>query len=118
MYNYHNLRGEKNFWFGDFFTMPGANCSIYGCGTSRKHVGVGIFRIPSAKDEVSTKTREAWLNVITKDRVVDKSLRSQIDKGELYVCKNISGLKKLIVVSVFLFFFHILRSKTGKTCDC
>ena len=71
-----------------FSTMPGANCSIFGCGTSRKHVGLGIFRIPSGKDELSTRTREAWLNIITKDRVVDKSLRRQIDTGELYVCEK------------------------------
>ncbi len=71
-----------------FSTMPGANCSIFGCGSSRKHTGVGIFRIPSGKDEVSTATREAWLKVITRDRVVDKSLRRQIDAGELYVCEK------------------------------
>ena len=68
--------------------MPGANCSIFGCGTSRKTSGVGIFRIPAGKDELSTRTREAWLQVITKDRVVDKSLRRQIDSGELYVCEK------------------------------
>ena len=71
-----------------FSTMSGANCSIFGCGTSRKNVGLGIFRIPSGKDELSTRIREAWLNVITKDRVVDKSLRRQIDTGELYVCEK------------------------------
>jgi hypothetical protein len=82
------LRNEKSCWFGDIFTMPGANWSIFGCGTRRKNVGLRIFRIPSGKDELSTRTREAWLNVIKKDRVVDKSLRRQIDTGELYVCKK------------------------------
>ena len=86
--------------------MPGANFSIYGCGTSRKHVGVGIFRIPSGKDEVSTKTREAWLNVITKDRVVDKSLRSQIDKGELYVCEKHFKPEEIDCRKCILIFFH------------
>ncbi len=68
--------------------MPGANCSIFGCGTSRKHVGIGIFRILSGKDEISKRTREAWLKIITKDRVIDKSLRRQIDSGSLYVCEK------------------------------
>ncbi len=68
--------------------MPGANCSVFGCESSRKHTGVGIFRIPSEKDEVSTATREAWLKMITRDRVVDESIRRQIDTGELYVCEK------------------------------
>ena len=69
-----------------FFTMPGANCSIFGCMTSRKHSGVGIFKIPAETDELSKKTRKAWISVITKDRVVDESLRRQINSGNLYVC--------------------------------
>ena len=68
--------------------MPGVNCSIFGCGTSRKHVGVGIFRIPAETDDLSKETRQAWINVITKDRVVDEILRGQIDSGMLYVCEK------------------------------
>ena len=79
---------RKTLKFIDFSAMPGANCSIFGCGTSRKHVGVGIFRIPSEQDELSKKTRVAWINVITKDRVVDDNLRSQINSGNLYVCEK------------------------------
>jgi hypothetical protein len=68
--------------------MPGANCSIFGCATSRKHVGVGIFKIPAETDDLSKKTREAWISVITKDRSVDESLRRQINCGNLYVCER------------------------------
>ena len=68
--------------------MPGANCSIFGCGTSRKHAGVGIFRITQGQDEKSKETRQAWIDIITKDRVVDTDLRQQIDNNSLYVCKN------------------------------
>lgn len=68
--------------------MPGANCSIFGCATSRKHVGVGIFKIPKETDELSKKTREAWISVITKDRVADEGLRRQINSGNLYVCEK------------------------------
>ena len=78
----------KSTYFGDFFAMPGANCSIYGCATSRKHSGVGIFKIPAETDELAKKTREAWISVITKDRVVDESLRRQINSGNLYVCEK------------------------------
>ena len=34
----------KSTYLGDFFAMLVANCSIYGCATSRKHSGVGIFK--------------------------------------------------------------------------
>ena len=79
---------RKTLKFIDFFAMPGANCFIFGCGASRKHVGVGIFRIPSEQDELSKKIRVAWINVITKDRVVDDNLRRQINSGNLYVCEK------------------------------
>ena len=39
-------------------------------------------------DELSQKTREAWISVITKDRVVDESLRRQINSGNEYVCEK------------------------------
>jgi hypothetical protein len=73
--------------------MPGANCSILGCATSGKHVGVGIFKTPAETDELSKKTREAWISVyITKDRSedrsVDESLRRQINSGNLFVCER------------------------------
>ena len=31
--------------------MPGDNCSVFGCGTSRRTKGVGIWKLPKAKDE-------------------------------------------------------------------
>ena len=74
--------------FGYNAAMPGANCAIYGCGTNRRHVGVGIFRILRGKDDLSEETRKAWLNVITRDRVVDKDLQQRIDKNELFVCEK------------------------------
>ena len=46
--------------------MPVANCSIFGCGTNRRHSGVGIFRIPAGKDEKSKEIHDAWIKVITR----------------------------------------------------
>ena len=68
--------------------MPGANCSIFGCGTNRRHGGVGIFRIPAGKDEKSKEIHDAWIKVITRDRVVDDNFRKQIDSGNVYVCER------------------------------
>ena len=68
--------------------MPGANCSIYGCGTSRKHVGVSIFRIPTKEDNLSKETREAWVRVVTKDREIDTCLRDQIAQRTIHICER------------------------------
>ena len=59
--------------------MPGANCSIFGCSTSRKTLGIAIFRVPTGNDEWSTK----WRNKI----VVDKDLKRQIESRTLHTCE-------------------------------
>jgi hypothetical protein len=63
--------------------MPGANCSIFGCGTNRRHTGVGIFRIPSGNDERSKVIRDEWIRVITKDRVDVLLMRIFVNKSNL-----------------------------------
>ena len=68
-----------------FSKMPGANCFIFGCGTNRRHSGVGRFRIPAGKDEKSKEIRNPWIKVVARDRVVDENFRRQIDSGNLYV---------------------------------
>ena len=75
-----------------FNKMPGANCSIYGCGTNRRHKGVSISKTPSASKyaSMSKKDLEEWRSKfngqILKDRVVDEALQKQIDAGTLRVC--------------------------------
>ena len=68
--------------------MPGANCSIFGCNTSRKTSGISIFALPKGEDELSKQTREAWVNEITRNRVIDPDLRRQIDRRTLHVCEK------------------------------
>ncbi|CAB4004060.1 DNA transposase THAP9, partial [Paramuricea clavata] len=68
--------------------MPRANCSIFGCGTNRRHTGVGIFRIPSGNDERSKAIRDEWIRIITKYCVVDANFRKQIESGNVYVCER------------------------------
>lgn len=46
----------------------------------KKHVGFSIFRIPTKVDDLSTKTSEARLRLVTQDREIDSTLRNQIDK--------------------------------------
>ena len=68
--------------------MPGANCSIFGCSTSRKHCGTAIFKVPSSNDEFNKSWREKLVSAITRDRVTDKSLPCQINYCRLYVCEK------------------------------
>ena len=66
--------------------------------TSRKHSGVRIFKILAETDELSKKTREAYISVITKDRVEDEGLRRQINSG---ICvKSILGKNNMSAVSI------------------
>ena len=102
----------KNLKNHSFLALPGANCSIFGCRTSRKHVGVAIFRIPAETDKLSKKTRKAWISIITKDRIVDNSLRRQIESGNLYVCKKHFKNEEYDCRKCILFFYYlILRMK-------
>ena len=96
--------------------MPGANCSVFGCESSRKHTRVGIFRIPSGKDEVSTTRREAWLKMITRVELWTKVYVVRLIQVSCMFARSISKLKRLIVVSALIYFFVQAMSKTvGKT---
>ena len=68
--------------------MPGAYCSIFGCPVSRNHVGLSMFRIPTKDDECSINWRQKLLNIVTRDRVIDKGLKSQVKKRNLYICNR------------------------------
>ena len=45
--------------------MPGANCSIFGCSTSRKTKGVAIFKIPAGNDDFNKSWREKLVSIIS-----------------------------------------------------
>ena len=68
--------------------MPGANCAIFGCPVSRNHIGLSIVRIPTKDDEYSINCGQKLLNIVTHDRVIDKGLKSQIEKRNLYICER------------------------------
>ena len=70
--------------------MPGANCSIYGCSSSRrkKYKGVSIFKLPSAKDPVTEKWRKEIMNVITRDRKLNENFKKQISGNNVFICEK------------------------------
>ena len=62
--------------------MPGVNCTVVGCGTYRRTKGIGIFKLPVAKNDKYKRWREEWLSGITKTRVIDKAFREKILNDE------------------------------------
>ena len=70
--------------------LSGVNCSIHGCHVSRrsKYRGVSIFKVPSGDSEFETAWRNKLIDVLTKDRVIDSSLREQINKRTIRICQQ------------------------------
>ena len=64
--------------------MPRVNCAIVGCGTSRRTKGIGISKLPAAKNDKYKKWREEWVSEVTKTRVVDKAFREKILNDAVY----------------------------------
>ena len=67
--------------------MPGENCKLPGCNTSRKH-GISILKVKAPINEKSKEWRAAMLNAITKYREVDASFRKQILSDKVYICEK------------------------------
>ena len=92
--------------------MPGANCSMYGCSTSRKNKDISIFRVTRGKDEFSLNWRKKLESVITRDRVLDENLRRQIENQTLYICQlhfseDSIYYGKLLNISFCVFIYEI-----------
>ena len=64
--------------------MPGSNSFCY---TSRNTTGVSIFRIPTKDDEYSANWRRKLVHIVTKEREIDRSLKTKIDKRSLSNCE-------------------------------
>ena len=71
--------------------MPGANCVFPGCTVSRtdKHKDIGIFKVPTRKDEFHSDWRKNLINVITRYRENDTALKDQITAVTFIFVKDI-----------------------------
>ena len=72
--------------------MVGANCSIFGCSSSRRKSSVAIFKVPQGGDEWISNWRKSIISVVTKDRVIDKASRDRIMKKKIF-----SSVKSIIL---------------------
>ena len=68
--------------------MPGENCAVFDCGSCRRTKGIGIWKLPAAKNDAYKKWRADWLNEITKTRDVDKDFRELIAKDRVFTCER------------------------------
>ena len=65
--------------------MPGVNCAVIGCGSCRRTKGIGIFKLPSAKDDKHKRWRDEWVGELKKTREVDKDFRRKINKDKVSI---------------------------------
>ena len=68
--------------------MPGENCAIFGCSASRRNKGLSFFKVPLPNNEVNKKWGAELINIITKDRQVDASLKKRIETRKLFICEQ------------------------------
>ena len=66
--------------------MPGVNCSVYDRCSYRRTEGIGIFKVPLAKDDAHRRWRDEWLGEIKKTREMDQHFRRQINDDKIYTC--------------------------------
>ena len=80
--------------------MQGANGSVFGCGLCRRTKGIGIWKLPVAKDEAHGKWRDEWLGKIKKTREMDQNFREQSKSDAIYTCEKQLRLKISKYVSI------------------
>ena len=69
--------------------MPGINWSVFGCGSNRRHKGLGIFKFPSVDTPERTYYMERrMLNILKRTRVVTADFKKQIKDDHVYTCEK------------------------------
>ena len=67
--------------------MPGENCSIFNCHSSKAAPGISLFRVPTKDGEYSANWSNKIVVAITSDRVIDGNLKRQIKNRTLHTCE-------------------------------
>ena len=68
--------------------MPGENCAIPKCSTSRKNKDISIFKVPLPNNEFNKKWSKQLIDEILKYRQRDASLNERIQKYKLFICER------------------------------
>ena len=83
--------------------MPGENCAIYGCSSSRRNKGISLWKLPTPNTDFNKKWRADLLNIVLKDRVMDSNLKRQIETDRIYICELHFGQDQLYICKYFLY---------------
>lgn len=102
--------------------MPGANCSIVGCSTSRyksvvgqssnnkdEDATVGIFCVPCSKpnNDKQEKWRQDFLAAIKLTREEDSNFKNLIAKGHVWACEKHFKKDEYSTRKYFIYFYKI-----------
>lgn len=70
--------------------MPGANCSVPGCGVSRREAfsDISIFQIPNRKGEFYEKWRKDMTSCLLTYREIDQTFQKRLENGNVYICER------------------------------
>ena len=76
-----------------FWSMPGKNCSFFGCASSSRHSERSFFKIPSVSTTDGHETaalkstaRAEWLRLLLRTREMMNDLKKRIDANNIYLC--------------------------------
>ena len=84
--------------------MPGANCSIYCCGTCRNQKAISIFTLPNAKkNEFHKNWNRELVNIITRDREITADFRHRIEANKVYICERHFDGNQIYICKYILF---------------
>lgn len=75
------------------WSMPGKNCSFFGCNSSSRHTERSFFKIPSVSTTDGDETaalkgtaRQEWLRLLLRTREMTTDLKKRIDANNIYLC--------------------------------
>ena len=89
--------------------MPGFNWSVLGCRLCRQSKGIGIFKLPVAKDEAHRKWRNDWFGEVTKACEIKQDFREQKKNGKVHPCKKHFKPEDIEICNYHLIFFQTLE---------
>ena len=69
------------------------NCAFVGCCTNRNNLsetykGISLFKITNRKGDYYENWRKEVVNILTKSRVIDATLKHQIETDTVYICER------------------------------
>ena len=87
--------------------MPGSNCVIVNCGTSRYQKEISLLKLPTLKDEFHKKWQRDMLNIITRDRETNANLNRQIENDTVYICEKHFSEEQIYICEFYLYIIFL-----------